>query len=260
MTSRKDRLGWLLGIFVLLAATPPARAQAGDRERAKAHFAAGESRFKSGDYRGAIVEFTAADALVPSPILAFNIALAHEKLGEDDSALRLYRDYLSRRPDAPNRATVEARIADLDARIAARRPVSPPPQQPPPFVTTPDLDQEPVEQAPPTAPPAEQAPRSYDDALARRVPSRNDTSMGGGSPGYQVGQGPPEAQAPHAGPSELPPAEPAPQPRKSTPVYKQWWFWVVVGVSAIILIDFAVGPDEGNAATSGDFGATILRW
>lgn len=254
MTARKDMTGWLLGIFILFAATPLAFAQSGDRERAKAHFAAGESRFKAGDYRGAIVEFTAADALVPSPILAFNIALAHEKLGEDESALRLYRDYLARRPDAPNRATVEVRITDLQARIATRRPVSPP------VVTTPDLDQLPEGEAPAAQPQAEQAPRRYDDPLARRVPSRNNTNMGGGSPGYQVGAGPPEAQAPTPAPSDVPQGEPVPAPRKSTPVYKQWWFWVVVGVSAIILIDIASGPSNDNAATQGDFGATVLRW
>jgi hypothetical protein len=27
-------------------------------------------------------------------------------------------------------------------------------------------------------------------------------------------------------------------------VYKEWWFWVVVGVSAIILIDIATTDDQ----------------
>jgi hypothetical protein len=34
-----------------------------------------------------------------------------------------------------------------------------------------------------------------------------------------------------------PPPPPAPsEPRKSKPIYKQWWFWVVAGVSAYVLI------------------------
>lgn len=36
--------------------------------------------------------------------------------------------------------------------------------------------------------------------------------------------------------------------KKAKPVYKQWWFWVVVGVSAVILIDMANSGDDNGAA------------
>jgi len=39
--------------------------------------------------------------------------------------------------------------------------------------------------------------------------------------------------------------------KKSKPAYKQWWFWVVVGVSAVILIDIASTDSNRNAAQSG---------
>src|SRR5262249_49460068 len=72
------RLIWVLGL--MLCAAAPARAAG--RDDAKRHFAAGEARFKAGDYRGAIAEFKAADAIVPSPILAYNEALCYDRLGD----------------------------------------------------------------------------------------------------------------------------------------------------------------------------------
>jgi hypothetical protein len=34
--------------------------------------------------------------------------------------------------------------------------------------------------------------------------------------------------------------------KASKPVYKQWWFWVVAGVGAIILIDFATSDSSSS--------------
>jgi hypothetical protein len=50
--------------------------------------------------------------------------------------------------------------------------------------------------------------------------------------------------------------------KASKPAYKQWWFWVVVGVSTLILIDIASGSDE-NAATTEPLrskGPVLLRF
>src|SRR5262249_11045025 len=98
-------IGIVLGLM-LCAAVAHAQQQPG-RGQPKQPFATGEARFKAGAYRNAIAEFQAADALVPSPILAYNQALCYDRLGEVEPALRLYRDYLARRPDAPNKAEVE---------------------------------------------------------------------------------------------------------------------------------------------------------
>lgn len=43
------------------------------------------------------------------------------------------------------------------------------------------------------------------------------------------------------------PGQDAPE-KESKPAYKQWWFWVVVGVSAVILIDI-MSTDSDSAAT-----------
>src|SRR5688572_26897105 len=247
---------WWLGLVVLGACLLVGSvASANDtRELAKQHFMAGEAKYKAGDYQGAISDFLAADALVPSPILSFNIALCHEKLGDKVAAVKLYRDYLSRRPDAPNRATVDARIAALDGEIAAAAIPPPDVETPPPDGTEmpPDvLDNTETPAATPT-PPVETQRRAYDDALARRVPERG----AGGTGAY------PYAGTPPPDPAGTPPGSPAPEPtRRSTPVYKQWWFWVVVGVSALIIIDVASGPSSSTGGSSSrETGAVIWRF
>jgi YVTN family beta-propeller protein len=60
------------------------------------------------------------------------------------------------------------------------------------------------------------------------------------------------------------------EPKKETPVYKKWWFWVVVGVSAVVVYEVASTPDTssnkgrvvpptGRAAPQPG-GLTLLRW
>ncbi len=52
------------------------------------------------------------------------------------------------------------------------------------------------------------------------------------------------------------------KPKKSKPAYKQWWFWVVVGVSAVILVDIMSTNSDSSAAAprNNGLGATILRF
>jgi iron complex outermembrane receptor protein len=216
----------------------------GPRDEAKRHFAAGEARFRAGDFRGAIAEFQQADRLVPSPILAYNQALCHDRLGETEPAVRLYRDYLARRPDAPNRAEVEGRIAALEAAPAPpleEAPTAPPPGAIPPPPAAPEGDglaapgagpRPPAAGPPPPGAPegdglARPAPlrRSYGDPFADRPPA---------GPGGQA-----EAAPGAPPPGEVPPPQPMPPPPEA-PVYKQWWFWAVVGVGAVLVVTVAV--------------------
>jgi len=114
---------------VVVAATmvlmPVVEAHAqGDREQARQHFLKGKELYDAGNFRGAIVEFETADRLAPAPMLDYNVGLSYEQLGEDDKAIQHFRVYLKRLPDAPNRATVEAKITRLEARLEALREVS----------------------------------------------------------------------------------------------------------------------------------------
>ena len=64
--------------------------------QAKQHFETGRNAYNAGDYVTAIREFKAAEALRPSPILAYNIGLANEKLGKR----RVAREVLQALPRA----------------------------------------------------------------------------------------------------------------------------------------------------------------
>lgn len=257
----------IISLCLCVTATA-ARADDG-KALAKQHFASGEAKFKAGDYRGAIADFQAADALVPSPILSYNIGLCHEKLGEPEAAVQSYRDYLRRRPDAPNRTQVEGRIARIEGEIAAAKKPAPKPEpEPEPDPQrTPDLDDDQpgigdgkpggkigpgwVDKdakdpavPPPDDPGAEPQPDpgagaggGSDPALSKRLADRRSNATPDVGSGVAVGA---DAGRPRGG--GTPPAQEG--NKKAKPAYKEWWFWVVVGVSAVILISFI--SDDGS--------------
>jgi hypothetical protein len=252
----RARLGSLLAsaaaVLVVTLAALPARAAAPAMDDARAHFAAGEGRFRAGDFRGAIEEFRIADRLVPSPFLTYNIALCNDRLGNAGEAVRGYRRYLEQRPDAPNRALVESRLAALSApvgdQLAVPRqgepppaPVAPPPAMPAPAPVGDGL-------AAPTAPPA--AGRPYDDVFARQLPA-----PGSAAPGPLPAPAPaPLAASPPMGEAEQAPAPaplaPSPEQHKDGPIYSKWYFWAVVGVGAVIVIDVAAHAGSHSSTTT----------
>jgi len=113
----RRRPGNLLVIMVLalVATLGTTRAWADPRDDARSHYQAGLKLYNSGDYKSAVTEFTAAQSLAPADLNSYNIALCYDKLGEADAAVKYYREYLSKVPDAPKRSEIEASIARLDA-------------------------------------------------------------------------------------------------------------------------------------------------
>ncbi|MEO6952239.1 MAG: hypothetical protein ABI321_10525 [Polyangia bacterium] len=88
---------------------------------ARQHYASGTKHFDLGEYRQALEEFKEAYRLKEDPVFLFNIAQCHRLIGDADSnveALRFYRSYLNRAPDAPNRRDVDAKIVALQQSIA----------------------------------------------------------------------------------------------------------------------------------------------
>lgn len=90
------------------------------REEARAKYEAGAEAYARGRYKDAVDWFLAADRLAPSASLSFNVARAYERLGDDSSALRWYRDYLRRSPTAPNAEAVRRSIDTLAAALARK--------------------------------------------------------------------------------------------------------------------------------------------
>jgi hypothetical protein len=64
--------------------------------------------------------FRQADAIAPSAPLSFNVARAYDKLADASNALRWYRDYLRRAPQAPNAGEAVARVRFYEGVLQTR--------------------------------------------------------------------------------------------------------------------------------------------
>ncbi len=239
-------------VAMLVAPLAVSPALAGPIDDAREHYQRGNQLYQSGDYRGAIREFAEADRLAPSPILGFNIALCHDRMGNADEAIRRYREYLKAVPKADNRAAVEASIERLEAaRGAAKEGTS----------ATEGAANEGTEEpgAEAGTPPAPTASTyTGSDPGLKRVAAIDVSAMraryrggegseaasagaAGTEPGA-AGQQPPQASEDQSDvpPPTSPPVSDAPSAPKTTPIYKKWWFWVVLGVGAIIVINLSI--------------------
>ncbi|HEX4461231.1 MAG TPA: tetratricopeptide repeat protein [Polyangia bacterium] len=82
---------------------------------ARIHFAHGQRLFREHDYRRALDEFTTAAEASPAevPDLWFDIGQCHRNLGHARLATLAFEHYLTLAPDAPDRAKVQAMLAQL---------------------------------------------------------------------------------------------------------------------------------------------------
>lgn len=87
---------------------------------AKARYQEGARAYAEQRYKDAVDLFLAADHIVSSAPLSFNIARAYEKLGDSSGALAFYRDYLRRDPAAKNAAEVRGFIESLEDKLAQK--------------------------------------------------------------------------------------------------------------------------------------------
>jgi tetratricopeptide (TPR) repeat protein len=269
------RLTALLAAVAVLLAPVAVRAQPTDTvAEARQHFQTGKQLFDAGDYRGAIREFEAANRLAPAPLLLFNIGLAYERLGEAAPALQHFKAYLEQQPSASNRSLVEIKIARLEGELAQGVP-APGAGQVPGQVPGQSSGQTPGQPGTVPAPAAGQ----QGEPTWREVPKSSappDWATTTQQPKPPVSTGDPQLdraaaidvswvrdqRAPLMASSAPEPVAVAAE-APSKPAHKQVWFWVVVGVSALILIDImAGGPDtaaQPGAAATGS-GATLLRF
>jgi hypothetical protein len=108
------------------AGTPPASSSAGPKpggkitpalkKKASALFEEGFKALDSGDYEACERKFDEAYRTVPMPVVLLKIAECRKRSGAYAGAVDALERYLSERADAPDRAVVEAQIADLKKR------------------------------------------------------------------------------------------------------------------------------------------------
>ncbi|MDB5216850.1 MAG: hypothetical protein JWO86_4777 [Myxococcaceae bacterium] len=87
----------------------PATAQA----RAADLFKSSVEAYRQGDFKRTVTLLTDAYALDPQPVILYNLGRAYEGLGDGDAAIDAYDRYLKADPKAPDRASIEQRVATL---------------------------------------------------------------------------------------------------------------------------------------------------
>jgi hypothetical protein len=151
-------------LVILCALCVAVRARADDRSEARAHYQTGVKLYSSGDYQGAIREFSAAQQLAPADLNNYNLALCYDKLGDAEPAIQYYRAFLDKQPGSDKRAEVEASISRLEAAqrsAASKKTPAPAPSAPPPPPAGPVLGPSPAPGSaapPPSAPPPSAGP------------------------------------------------------------------------------------------------------
>jgi tetratricopeptide (TPR) repeat protein len=129
--------------LVIVLAIPVEAAD--NKALAREVFSDGMRQYDLGDYKTALELFKKAYLNYPEPAIIFNIAQCERQLGHKAEAVRLYRSFLRKVPDAPNRTNIESIIKRLENEMvqeeatkntAPSGTITPPekPVQPPPVV------------------------------------------------------------------------------------------------------------------------------
>ena len=207
-----------LGMVGAALVAAPLQVQADSKAEAKAHYIKAKKAFEKGDHETALAEYQSAYRLMPLPGFLFNIGQCYRNLKRPHQAVDAFRRYLKAKPDARNRDAVEVLIAELDAEIDLKEPL---PGQP-------------------DAGPSDPEPKVVDPDQPR-PPIKKFTPK-------------PQPKADIAG--LLKPVKPK-KPRKpkptSTPIYKKWWFWTIVGAVAVgggVGVYFGVNSGEPDLPQS----------
>lgn len=129
---------FVLFVVALSLLTSPAgvayaeqRAGARELEAIRRRMEAGLALFVGSKFTEAAREFDEGYAEHPYSAFLFNAGVCYQKLGDKKTALDRYHEYLRIDPGAPDAATVQRRVAALEAELAPT-PATPEMPQPPP--------------------------------------------------------------------------------------------------------------------------------
>ena len=211
----------LLVALVVLQITPIPRALADENtEAARRLYESGTRHFDLGEFDKALNDFKEGYRHRDDPVFLYNIAQCYRLQNDNLEALRFYKTYLRRAPNAPNREEVERRIQTLNESIdAANRARQTPPQGTLPPGTAPGTTPPGSEPTTSTQPPQ---PTTATATSPTTTTSPTSTTPGTTTPAPEAATAPPAAATVSAT-----------APPKKTPVYKKWWLWTIVGAVAV---------------------------
>jgi tetratricopeptide (TPR) repeat protein len=225
----------LLSLLILHANIAHAQADA-DLELAKAHFNTGQIYYERGRFPDAAREFEEAYRLSKKPELLYNMGKSYDGSSDAARALFAYRRFLANVKQSPDRPWVTGRVDQL-SKIVGRLSIT----------STVDASTVKLDGAEmgvtPLKEPVEVNPGSHDVEVAREGYSTWKSKVVA-SPGQLVDVA--------ADPKSLVKIVRVEVEKKSTPVYKKWWLWTIVGVAAVGLgVGLGVGLTAGDDGVSG---------
>ena len=105
-------------VVVAALLSGPARAAPSEAEKeARAHFQAGEARFKEGAFDEALAEYQKGYDAKPLPGFLVNIAQCQRRLGDLKKARATYQKFVLVAPDSPLVPQVRSMIAEIDGLL-----------------------------------------------------------------------------------------------------------------------------------------------
>jgi hypothetical protein len=244
-------------------------ARADDLEQARALHHEARQDYDLGEYQNALEKFKRAYRLHEDPTFLFNIAQCHRQLGDKQAAIRAYRTYLIKTPDAANREQVRDMIGKLEKQLAEEQSAKngPPtgtlspgehrgetgaggpratPRSEAPTADAPPVVPSPIV-PPPIVPPPVVPPPVVPERLAPSAGTPPDIEASSAPPAVEPSSAPPSVAPPSTPPSVAPLAI-TPPLAAPTPVYKRAWFWSVIGgVTAAAVVGLAVGVTFGHS-------------
>jgi tetratricopeptide (TPR) repeat protein len=90
------------------------------KARARLLFEKGVTAYREGRFYDAVDIFIETNRLYPDPKLSFNVGKSFEGLGNQPGALRYYREYLRRSPEAPDAHEVESHVHQLEQALSQK--------------------------------------------------------------------------------------------------------------------------------------------
>jgi len=105
--------------LALVVGAAPTREQA-TYQRALTLFERGRRHYNEGRFADAVRLLREAHALVPDPVLLYNLARALESQGDFEGAVEAYTRYVRENPDVPDRGAIEQRTATLKKTVEER--------------------------------------------------------------------------------------------------------------------------------------------
>jgi tetratricopeptide (TPR) repeat protein len=206
---RRARLPWSAAIIAaaVLAAQAPAWAAGSSSKDARRIYDEATAAFGLGRYAEAAEKYEAAFSLRPDPALLYNAAQSYRLAGNKGRALELYRNYVRLYPDGTNAEDARTHVAALKKAIEDERASSAPPVAPARVPTAPP---------PPSMPPSAAMPPPVETPIPAAAPL-------------------PSAPPPAAETNVAMVSRPGPAGDEQTPLTRQTWFWVAVGVAAVLV-------------------------